>query len=91
MILLVHALIRLYCRRRCVVDDYLKILISCLSLAIADKSDSAATIDRRRFQFLYCTQQKRNDKTRNVLAKAFNPHWANRYIENLLFDSPKKV
>ncbi|MCT4366758.1 MAG: hypothetical protein N3Z28_03695, partial [Synechococcaceae cyanobacterium MAG-AL2] len=36
----------------------------------------------------YCQQQKRNDKTRRVLEKAFNPTWANRYIEELLFDDP---
>ena len=36
----------------------------------------------------YCKQQKQNDKTRRVLEKAFNPAWADRYIEELLFDDP---
>ena len=33
-------------------------------------------------------QQKRNDKTRRVLEKAFSVEWADRYIEELLFDNP---
>ena len=43
---------------------------------------------RHRGQLSYCQQQKRNDKTRRVLEKAFNPEWADRYIEELLFDDP---
>ena len=29
-----------------------------------------------------------SDKTRRVLEKAFDPTWADRYIEQLLFDDP---
>lgn len=36
----------------------------------------------------YCDRQQQNDKTRRVLEKAFNPTWADRYIEELLFDDP---
>ncbi len=47
-----------------------------------------ATIARWSGQLHYCHQQKQNDKTRRVLEKAFNPEWANTYIETLLFDDP---
>ena len=36
----------------------------------------------------YCAQQRRNDKTRRVLEVAFDPQWADQYIQNLLFDDP---
>jgi phycocyanobilin:ferredoxin oxidoreductase len=45
-------------------------------------------VKRHHGQLSYCRQQKRNDKTRRVLEKAFNPAWADRYIEELLFDDP---
>jgi phycocyanobilin:ferredoxin oxidoreductase len=48
----------------------------------------AATLARWEGQRHYCHQQKQNDKTRRVLEKAFNPEWANTYIETLLFDDP---
>ncbi|MFN9548115.1 MAG: phycocyanobilin:ferredoxin oxidoreductase [Cyanobacteriota bacterium] len=47
-----------------------------------------ATLARWEGQLRYCHQQKQNDKTRRVLEKAFNPQWANTYIETLLFDDP---
>jgi phycocyanobilin:ferredoxin oxidoreductase len=47
-----------------------------------------ATLARWKGQHHYCHQQKQNDKTRRVLEKAFNPEWANTYIETLLFDDP---
>jgi phycocyanobilin:ferredoxin oxidoreductase len=46
------------------------------------------TIARYHGQVSYCQQQKRNDKTRRVLEKAFGTDWADRYIEQLLFDEP---
>ena len=46
------------------------------------------TLARWEGQHHYCHQQKQNDKTRRVLEKAFNPPWANTYIETLLFDDP---
>ena len=50
--------------------------------------DHPATVGRWQGQLRYCRHQKRNDKTRRVLEKAFNPAWADRYIEELLFDDP---
>ncbi len=70
------------------VDDYLKILVDVLQSTHAESVDSASTIERYQAQFSYCLQQKRNDKTRSVLAKAFNPQWADRYIDKLLFETP---
>ncbi|NJK37862.1 MAG: phycocyanobilin:ferredoxin oxidoreductase [Oscillatoriales cyanobacterium RM2_1_1] len=37
-------------------------------------------------QRYYSTQQKRNDKTRRVLEKAFGPEWAENYLNTVLFD-----
>ncbi len=68
------------------VDLYLGILIDSLSSLKPDEPNSADTIERIKFQHLYCQQQKRNDKTRNVLAKAFSPEWADKYIDTLLFE-----
>ena len=50
--------------------------------------EDPATVARWEGQLRYCQQQKQNDKTRRVLEKAFNPEWANTYIETLLFDDP---
>ena len=36
----------------------------------------------------YCAQQRRNDKTRRVLEVAFDPQWADNYIQNLLSTTP---
>jgi len=74
-----------------IVDDYLKILVGSLSSLQPDLPDSGSTIERLNYQKIYCLQQKRNDKTRNVLAKAFNPQWADRYIDTLLFESPSSL
>ncbi len=70
------------------VDDYLTILITSSKSIKPDTPTDPSTIRRYCYQDRYCLQQKRNDKTRNVLAKAFTPQWADRYIESLLFDSP---
>nr|YP_002048914.1 phycocyanobilin:ferredoxin oxidoreductase [Paulinella chromatophora]ACB42704.1 phycocyanobilin:ferredoxin oxidoreductase [Paulinella chromatophora] len=51
-------------------------------------SNSIHTINRHQIQLFYCMQQKRNDKTRRVLEKAFNTIWADKYINELLFDNP---
>nr|YP_009530513.1 phycocyanobilin:ferredoxin oxidoreductase [Paulinella micropora]AXY63202.1 phycocyanobilin:ferredoxin oxidoreductase [Paulinella micropora] len=53
-----------------------------------DSINATATINRHQLQLFYCMQQKRNDKTRRVLEKAFTPAWADLYIEELLFDNP---
>ena len=46
------------------------------------------TKERYEGQLYYCNQQKRNDKTRDVLARTFGTYWANQYIEKVLFDLP---
>ncbi|MEB3173278.1 MAG: phycocyanobilin:ferredoxin oxidoreductase [Cyanobacteriota bacterium] len=72
------------------VDRLLELLhSSCLSGA-PEAPDAPATVDRWQGQLDYCRQQKCNDKTRRVLEKAFNPSWADRYIEELLFDDPPR-
>lgn len=53
-------------------------------------ADDPATVERWEGQLRYCKQQKQNDKTRRVLEKAFDPAWADRYIEELLFDDPPR-
>jgi phycocyanobilin:ferredoxin oxidoreductase len=67
-------------------------LLTVLGAAVAagqpQPIDDPATVQRWQGQLSYCRQQKQNDKTRRVLEKAFNPVWADRYIEALLFDDP---
>ncbi len=71
-----------------IIEKYLRLLIS-YSLSIEPESiDSPSTIERHKRQYLYCLQQKRNDKTRNVLARTFNPQWSERYIDVVLFECP---
>lgn len=36
----------------------------------------------------YCHEQQQNDKTRRILEKAFDAEWADRYINDVLFDIP---
>ncbi|NDG01430.1 MAG: phycocyanobilin:ferredoxin oxidoreductase, partial [Synechococcaceae bacterium WBB_32_011] len=50
--------------------------------------DHPDSLRRYHGQLHYCQQQRRNDKTRRVLEAAFNPQWAENYIQNLLFDDP---
>ena len=70
------------------VDSYLGLLSEAVRRSTPDSADSLSTIERYEGQLNYCLKQKRNDKTRRVLEKAFNPSWADAYIENLLFDNP---
>ncbi|WP_267384196.1 phycocyanobilin:ferredoxin oxidoreductase [Cyanobacterium sp. uoEpiScrs1] len=39
-------------------------------------------------QHYYCAKQQQNDKTRRVLEKVFGKKWANKYMTQVLFDSP---
>ena len=71
------------------VNDYLRILGSAVELAQPDEPSAPSTLARYHGQVSYCRQQKRNDKTRRVLEKAFGTEWADRYIEELLFDEPQ--
>ncbi len=70
------------------VDRFLTVLSSACRSTEPQASDHPLTVARHAGQLSYCRQQKRNDKTRRVLEKAFNPQWADRYIEELLFDDP---
>ena len=71
-----------------VVVDYLRVLAATCYEVEPQPFDHPDTVRRHQGQLSYCQQQKRNDKTRRVLEKAFNPAWADRYIEDLLFDDP---
>ena len=70
------------------VSDFLTVLGVACDEAQPQPIDHPDTVARHQGQLSYCRQQKRNDKTRRVLEKAFNPAWADRYIEDLLFDDP---
>jgi len=72
------------------VTAYLTVLRSAVQTASADPADDITTIARFEGQRQYCLQQRRNDKTRRVLEKAFNTTWADRYISELLFDDPPR-
>jgi phycocyanobilin:ferredoxin oxidoreductase len=70
------------------VGGFLAVLEEAVVQAQPQAPDDPATVARWEGQLRYCKQQKQNDKTRRVLEKAFNPAWADRYIEELLFDDP---
>ena len=70
------------------VTSYLAILRKAIVATTPNSSNDLSTIERHQGQFSYCQQQKRNDKTRRVLEKAFGSTWADRYIEEMLFDDP---
>jgi phycocyanobilin:ferredoxin oxidoreductase len=70
------------------VGDFLSVIAEASRTVVAQPIDHPDTVDRHQGQLSYCRQQKRNDKTRRVLEKAFNPAWADQYIEQLLFDDP---
>jgi phycocyanobilin:ferredoxin oxidoreductase len=71
------------------VDDYLRVLADAVQASEPDEPSAPSTLARYQGQVSYCRQQKRNDKTRRVLEKAFGTVWADRYIEELLFDEPQ--
>ncbi|MDA0717126.1 MAG: phycocyanobilin:ferredoxin oxidoreductase [Cyanobacteria bacterium] len=70
------------------VSGFLDVLAAAIASSEPQASTHPVTVDRWQGQLRYCKQQKQNDKTRRVLEKAFNPEWADRYIEELLFDDP---
>lgn len=72
------------------VAEALAILAGACHHTPAQAATDPATVERWAGQLSYCKQQKQNDKTRRVLEKAFNPAWAERYIEDLLFDDPPR-
>ncbi|MFY8149693.1 MAG: phycocyanobilin:ferredoxin oxidoreductase [Prochlorococcaceae cyanobacterium] len=70
------------------VGTFLDVLAAAVAEATPQAPDHPSTLERWAGQLRYCKQQKQNDKTRRVLEKAFSPAWADRYIEELLFDDP---
>ena len=46
------------------------------------------TMKRLDDQLWYCNQQKRNDKTRGILEKWFDKEYADKYMNEVLFDEP---
>ena len=73
------------------VSEVLHVLAEAITATGPQPLDHPATVTRWQGQLRYCKQQKQNDKTRRVLEKAFNPEWADRYIEELLFDDPQSL
>ncbi|MCP9850519.1 phycocyanobilin:ferredoxin oxidoreductase [Cyanobium sp. Morenito 9A2] len=73
------------------VIQLLAVLAEAIEATEPQALDDPSTVLRHSSQLGYCQQQKRNDKTRRVLEKAFNPQWADRYIEELLFDDPRPL
>jgi phycocyanobilin:ferredoxin oxidoreductase len=73
------------------VGAVLGVLAKAVAQGTAQAPGDPATVGRWQGQLRYCKQQKQNDKTRRVLEKAFNPAWADQYIETLLFDDPPEL
>jgi len=71
-----------------IISNYLNNLLAYALTLTPDENLSSDTRERYNYQQFYCLQQKRNDKTRNVLARTFSPEWANRYIDIVLFECP---
>jgi phycocyanobilin:ferredoxin oxidoreductase len=70
------------------VGAVLEGLTAAVATARPAAPEDPATVRRWHGQLRYCKKQKQNDKTRRVLEKAFDPAWADRYIEQVLFDDP---
>ena len=73
------------------VSHYLQVMATSVIEATPEPSTALTTVRRYEGQLNYCLQQKRNDKTRRVLEKAFDSAWADRYIDMLLFDNPPEL
>ena len=67
------------------IDQYLTILLSLITIVKVDKINSLGTNYRFKYQKRYCDNQKLNDKTRVILSKFFGSSWTEEYIENVLF------
>ena len=67
------------------IDKYLSILLSLIVVVESDDRNSLNTINRFEFQKRYCSNQKRNDKTRVILSKFFGSSWTDEYIDKILF------
>ena len=74
------------------VQDYLDVFTHELMENVEKGAYQSHWVDiMKRFdgQLWYCKQQRKNDKTRGILAKCFDEKWADKYLNNILFDDPK--
>ena len=68
------------------VEDYLNIHAQqALQAQPVPPQQQALYLKGQRY---YCLKQQKNDKTRRVLEKAFGSHWAETYMNTVLFDIP---
>ena len=68
------------------IDQYLSVLLSLVLIVRTDEGNALDTTERFNFQQRYCINQKRNDKTRAILSKFFGSSWADKYIDEILFE-----
>ena len=68
-----------------VVDQYLEVFVGAVWKSTRDNYREDYRYDG---QIQYCENQKKNDKTRRILAKYFGDEWADNYINQILFDEP---
>lgn len=72
-----------------VVKEYLKIYCDAVKVGKKDPhSHWIPTMKRLDDQTWYCISQRKNKKTKAVLSQWFDPLWADKYINNVLFDKP---
>ncbi len=67
------------------IEQYLSIVLSLVVMVRKDDINSSDTISRFKYQRLYCSNQKLNEKTRVILSKFFGSSWADEYIDKILF------
>ena len=68
------------------IDQYLSLLLDSLVKINSDEINSYDTMIRFDYQKRYCSNQKRNDKTRSILTNYFGSSWADEYIDKILFE-----
>ena len=68
------------------IDQYLSLLLSLLVRVSVNDIDSLDSMNRLNYQKRYCSNQKRNEKTRRILSKFFGSTWADEYINKILFE-----
>ena len=72
-----------------VVQKYLLIFCNAVRHAKKDPHSPFVPIMKRLDdQCWYCVSQRKNQKTKAVLSQWFDPLWADKYINNVLFDKP---
>tara|TARA_B100000700_G_C15017449_1_gene844034 strand:+ start:1529 stop:2215 length:687 start_codon:yes stop_codon:yes gene_type:complete len=68
-----------------VVNEYLDVYVGAVWKATMN---SRGAEQRWMAQSDYCTNQRKNDKTRKILEAYFGVRWADQYINEILFDEP---